>query len=105
MMALAKEFNKVSSILSTLIDVVKVHGVELNNESLYYITKKFKERVNPCSRKVHYYLTLYSDAGDMLITKIVHGSHSLDVGFKDVYGNSFGNASITHDGEIKNYRI
>ncbi|WP_235801289.1 hypothetical protein [Vibrio orientalis] len=105
MMILTSELKKVGTIITSLVDIVKKHGVELNSESTYYISKTFKEKVIPCSRNVHYYLTLNNDVGDILITKIVHASNSIDIGFKDIYGNKLANATITDKGELKEYRL
>ncbi|EED28633.1 hypothetical protein OH458_09000 [Vibrio sp. MarTm2] len=105
MMILTGELKKVGTIVGSLVDIVKKHGVELNSESMYYISKTFKEKVIPCSRNVHYYLTLSNDVGEILITKIVHASNSIDIGFKDIYGNKLANATITDKGELKEYRL
>ncbi|NOH78570.1 hypothetical protein F0231_02315 [Vibrio sp. RE86] len=104
-MILPSDLKKVGTIMTSLIKIVKKHGVELNRESAYYISKTFKEKVIPCSRNVHYYLTLNNDAGETLITKIVHANNTVDIGFKDIYGNKLCNATITDHGELKEYRL
>ncbi|MFM2587444.1 hypothetical protein [Vibrio sp. TBV020] len=104
-MILSSELKKVGNIVTSLVDIVKKHGVELNSESTYYISRRFREKVIPCSRNVYYYLTLTNDVGEILITKFVHADNSVDVGFKDIYGNKLANATITDKGEIKEYRL
>jgi hypothetical protein len=95
---------RVSSIVNRFVDIVKFRGTELNMESMYYISRRFKEKVTPCSKKVSYYLPL-TVAGEMLIAKIAHTSENVIVGVRDVHGNEMGGATIDSLGDLTEYRI
>lgn len=94
----------VSSIVDKFVDIVKFRGTELNMESMYYISRRFKERILPCSKKVSYYLPL-TVAGEMLIAKIAHTNECVFVGVRDVHGNEMGGATIDSVGDLTDYRI